>query len=478
LINERLLRSWIRCRRKAWLDKYGDQNKRLWSSHRTLQLDHQHRSLLALIKESEDIGTGIRACEEGASLVIGLKIKGKTPSGKLIEANPPLIKKVDGESKWGEFSYIPVITRQGHKITREHKLSLAFTGLLLDQLQGSPVNKGLAISKTIQKLEKENVHISQSLNNLLIQNLRKIDRDIKFPEAPPLTFKRHKCSICTWKGLCDSEASSQGHLSEISGVGAKRIELLKNLGINNLSELATSNPFKLENNLGDFHGEIAHQIIDQAIVQLKKKEKRLKDNPSLPEMRLAKGALLYDIESDPDAKHDFLHGLIIIKRNNHGKWESKKLRYVPILTLTSNSEQEKLTWKRIKKKLNCYKNWPILHYGETESLSLYRLAERQNASEKELKEIKSRCIDIHNRIKSHWRLPINNYGLKSVANFIGFKWSEKGVDGSKALLWWRQWKLSKRSNKNSSKNLQKIFKYNKDDCLATWEITNWLLNQD
>ena len=27
-------------------------------------------------------------------------------------------------------------------------------------------------------------------------------------------------------------------------------------------------------------------------------------------------------------------------------------------------------------------------------------------------------------------------------------------------------------------NLKKIFKYNKDDCLATWAVASWLLKQD
>ena len=477
MITERLLRSWIRCRRKAWLDKHGEQKKRVWSPHRTLQLDHQHRSFVSLINESASKGRGIEACQKGNSLILGIRLKGKTPEGQSIEAHQPLLKKVEGISKWGNFSYIPVITRQGNKLSREHKLSLSFTAFLLEKIQETPVNKGLAISNRKNKIEFESFNLSKNLNNELLSNLIKLDKDLSLSKSPPITPNRRKCSICDWKGVCDSEANSLGHLSEISGVGAKRIELLKNLGIDNLEDLSISNPIKLKEDLGHPHGEIAHQIVEQALVQFNKNKKRLNPNHALPELLFAKGVILYDIESDPDAHHDFLHGLIIIKRNHNGIWDIKRANYQPMLTLSYNQAEDSLIWKRIKRKLNYYKGWPIIHYGETEYLSLYRLAKRNHATDPELKELKDRFIDIHSRIKRNWLLPINNYGLKSVANLIGFKWSQEGVDGPQALLWWRQWKNSRKKNKIFSKNLQNIFNYNKDDCLATWAITDWLLRQ-
>ena len=475
-ITDRLLQSWVRCRRKAWLDRYGEQKKRLWSAHRTLQLDHQHRSFVALI--NKPYGRGLKACQEGASFVMGLKLKGKGPEDHLIEANPPLLKKIEGVSKWGEFSYIPVITRQGYKLTREHKLSLSFTGLLLERLQESPINEGIAISKTKSKLEIEKLHLSKSLNNQLLQNLIKLKNDLNLSKAPPLTSNRRKCSICIWKSYCDLDANKQGHLSEVIGVGAKRIEILQNLGINNLKELANFKPSQLKESLGDNNGEIAQQIIAQALAQSTNNKKRLDPERALPELDLAKGALLYDIESDPDERHDFLHGLVKINRKENGEWNINRKSYQPILSLSPSPENEALIWKRIKKKLKNYPNWPIIHYGETESLSLYRLAKRQNASEEELKELHNRFIDIHSRLRKHWCLPINSYGLKTVASLIGFQWHKKNADGPTALLWWRQWRNSRSATKVYSKNLENIFNYNKDDCLATWAIANWMIKQD
>ena len=68
-----------------------------------------------------------------------------------------------------------------------------------------------------------------------------------------------------------------------------------------------------------------------------------------------------------------------------------------------------------------------------------------------------------------------SYGLKEVAKWINFKWSIKNADGPKAILWWRQWITSKKSKKII---LQWILKYNQDDCLATWKITEWVIDRN
>jgi hypothetical protein len=82
---------------------------------------------------------------------------------------------------------------------------------------------------------------------------------------------------------------------------------------------------------------------------------------------------------------------------------------------------EQRSWLRLQRLLSRYDGWPILHYGETETLSLRRLAQRQGASDAQLRRLKRRLVDVHARIRSHWRLPLSSYGLKSVAAWRGFQ---------------------------------------------------------
>jgi predicted RecB family nuclease len=89
-------------------------------------------------------------------------------------------------------------------------------------------------------------------------------------------------------------------------------------------------------------------------------------------------------------------------------------------------------------------------------------------------------IDVHLRLRRHWWMPTNSYGLKATASWLGFRWRQQGVDGARALLWWRRWRLGGDGpdGRGSRQNLRRIFRYNHDDALATWAVAHWLLEQD
>ena len=477
-ITDKMLRSWIRCRRKAWLDEYGDTNLRRWSAHKTLQLDHQQKSFAFFMKE-EDSHLGLKSCKEGKLFVHGLRIKCKTNSGQLIEGHPYLLQKVNGLSKWGNFSYRPVITRQGYKITREHKLLLTFTGLLISNLQKATVKEGVVVSQNNNQIAIQKIFLSNELEKALLTSISRIKHDINSKEPPPITTNRRKCSICSWRMLCNEEAKIKGHLSEVSGIGGKRVEILQKIGINDIKDLAKANIIDLEKKLykyGEQNSKIANQLVNQALVQLNGRAQNINTSNPLPELESAKGVLIYDIESDPDIHHDFLHGFVRLNLDKDLNTGKKKFNYKPILITDKNNEE--YTWKRIKRKLSLYPDWPILHYGETEVLAICKIAKSQGLPDKDIEKLKMRFIDIHTRLRKHWLLPLNSYSLKAVASLFGFEWSHKGAEGPLALLWWRKWQASNKLDKKNIENLERIFTYNKDDCLATWKIAEWLLKNN
>ena len=474
-INDHLLRSWIRCRRKAWLDIYGDKQKKLWTAHSTLQLNHQIDCFHNLSQKS--YGIGIQACEEGKNIAYGVRIKYPLIKNRIIKANLPILRKTSGESIWGNFAYQPILARQGKKITREHKLTLAMTGLLINNLQKFQVQKGLILHKENEVLKVEKIKLSDNINKDLIGSLLNLEKDIESRNPPPITSNRKKCTICSWRKDCDAVAIKEGRLSEVSGIGEKRELLLNKIGINNIEELAKIKHYKLKEKLeifGTQHGDISKQIILQS--QSRSTNRAIKLNPEieLNNLKEAKGLYIYDIESDPDIKHDFLHGFIRLPKNIKNEISLEQTKYSPLLNLEKNTES--FLWKRITKKLSINRDYPIIHYGETEPISLLKLGLRQGANPHEIEELKKRFIDIHLLIREYWCLPVRNYGLKSIAEWIGFEWKQSNADGARALLWWRQWKKSRKINKMYSRNLNSIFEYNRDDCIATLMIAKWLID--
>ena len=476
-LTDRLLRSWTRCRRRAWLDRHGDQNQRVYTAHRTLQLDDQQRSFVALLPRKP--GHGLAACERGDVGVVGLRLRGRTAEGYSIEAHPALLQRQPGRSRWGDYVYRPVLARQGRRLTREHRLQLALSARLLAHLQQAPVVDGLALAGAGRYLDKEKVALGENLQRQLDEALRRLAADLERTEPPPLASDRRKCSLCSWRGVCSAEARRVGHLSEVSGIGAKRREMLLELGIDGLNALADADPQRLAEQLqrfGEQHGAVAAPLVAQARAQRDGHAEPLADSPALPELIKAPGVLLYDIESDPDARDDFLHGFVCLPRDPDGRWALERATYHPLLMLQEHGEAR--CWQRIRRFLSRFEGWPVLHYGETESLALCKLAQRQGVSDVDRDALRCRLVDVHDRLRSHWRLPLNSYGLKTVADWLGFSWSQAGVDGARALLWWRQWRGTGPRDRGHDQALRWIFAYNRDDGLATWTVAAWMLAED
>ena len=341
---------------------------------------------------------------------------------------------------------------------------------------------GLVVAGEGRFLQRERLALASGLQHQLDESLQRLAADLAQSTPPPLVSDRKKCTLCSWRGVCDKEAAAMGHLSEVSGIGGKRREMLLEQGVTSLPDLAARDPELLAEALaayGEQHREIAAELVAQARVQASGLPQRLGRGPVLPELAAAPGVLLYDIESDPDARDDFLHGFVVLESDGAGGWLEQSARYQPLLALQEHGEQR--LWQRLQRLLARYPDWPVLHYGETEVIGLVRLAQRQGASEAEVARLRRRMLDVHARLRRHWRLPVSSYGLKTVAGWLGFAWSQKGVDGARCLLWWRQWRQWHRQGGSrgqaSRYQLQRIFLYNRDDSLATWAVVRWLLAQ-
>ncbi|MFN9547581.1 MAG: TM0106 family RecB-like putative nuclease [Cyanobacteriota bacterium] len=484
-LTDGLLRGWLRCRRRAWLDRHGPSEQRRWNAHRALALQDQLLRFQQFLREPP--GRGPEACQEGASAVIGLRLRGLSAAGLPLEVHPPLLQRVNAPSRWGGHSYRPVLARLGRRTTREHRLLLALWARLLARRQAAPVPHALLLASQGDHLAQERLALSPALDGQLDDSLSRLEADLRRSEPPPLTNDRKKCALCGWRPLCDQEAAREGHLSEVSGVGSKRRELLVQAGVHSLTDLASADPEWLARALevhGDQHRDIVPQLVAQARVQALGQPERLLEGDGLPELREAPGLLIYDIESDPDAADNFLHGFLILPRPEAGRWPEARNgtrfpgRYHPVLSLSEHGEGR--LWQRLATLLERHPDWPVLHYGETEKIQLLRLAERQGAREAERAALQRRLVDVHLRLRRQWLLPVNSYGLKAVASWLGFRWSQPGVDGARCLLWWRLWRQWQGARPSAGaprgrQELARIFRYNQDDGLATWAVARWLL---
>ena len=469
-LTDKLLRSWLRCRRKAWLDRHGPRELQRWNAHRSLALQEQLLRFQQLLPHKPS--QGLQACQEGNPSVMGVRLRGPGPQGLEVEAHPTLLLRVNTPSRWGGHGYRPVLSRQGRRTTREHRLVLALWGRLLSEHQKAPVPHGLVLAGQGGRLVQERLTLTPALDGQVDDSLGRLAEDLQRPTPPALVNDRKKCTLCSWRQLCDQEAARDGHLSEVSGVGSKRRDLLMQVGIHSLRDLAEAEPSNLAAALephGDQHRDMALQLVAQAQVQATGQPQRLLAGDGLGELEQAPGVLIYDIESDPDTAEHFLHGFWILPKPAEGHWPEPAPfgsppspgRYRPLLALAEHGEQR--LWERLQALFARYPAWPVLHYGET--------------------ALQGRLVDVHLRLRQQWLLPVNSYGLKAVASWLGFRWSQPGADGARCLLRWRLWRQwyapgvppPSGGKEKGRRELERIFLYNRDDALATWAVAYWLL---
>ena len=465
-MNTIYLKSFIRCKRKAWLDFKGNKSYEVWSPHKAIDKINQYQIFSELC--NGEIYTGLKACERGSQGVIGLKIKGNFFQNINAEIHPQLLVKTKGTSKWGSYKYLPAVYRLGHKTTKEHLFDLTFSAILLGNFQESKIEKGLLISSSGNKINVEEVYLNKKLIKKVLNVLLSLHESLE-GFIPEITQDRKKCTICSWQNFCDKEAKENGYLTDIDGIGSKTASLLKKSGISNTQKLASYNEKELGDQLSIFNEqkyEKASKFIQQAQAYIYGEPFYIGNNNDSYDLleKTASGFYIFDIESNPDYKHDFLYGFL--KVNNLFQ-KKEELIYEPILNLKNNKEE---SYRQIIKILFSHNEWPVLHYGETEKIAIINIAKNLNFSFEEIDSLTSRFIDLHTLIRKSWILPLKNYGLKTVSNWLGFEWAQKNVSGSKALYWWIQYQITE-----NEIFLKKIIQYNKDDCLATLKIAEYLI---
>ena len=366
------------------------------------------------------------------------------------------------------YKYIPAVYKLGHRTTKEHILDLAFCAILLENFEESKIEKGLVISNFEKNINIEEIYLNKKIRKKVLNIFLSLNESLQ-GVIPEITDDRKKCTICEWQNFCDKEAKHNGYLTDIDGIGTKTSSLLKSNGISKIKDLASQGKYELGDKLVKFNDqkyEKASKLIKQAASYISGNPIKLFESGESFNFLSKKhsGFYIFDIESNPDEKHDFLFGFIEVN-NLFQKIEDND--YEPILNLKKSNEE---FYKKIINKLFLKKQWPVLHYGETEKIAIIYLAKELNYSEDEIDILKSRFIDLHKLIRETWVLPLKNYSLKTVANWIGFEWEQKKVSGSKALYWWIQYQIT-----NNDVFLKKIIRYNKDDCLATLFIAKWLI---
>lgn len=377
-------------------------------------------------------------------------------------ARPDLLRRVDSApSKWGPYHYVPIDIKSGRGVdeadnrVRVYALQLRFYAEVLGHVQGYRPKHASIINidgeEISYPLYEWDVEFHEVLTDLRALAQRKREN------LPALGAH---CKECHWFTHCLAWASKSQDVSLIYKLGWDAAVRFRDRGITNLSTIAQLDaeaflrpPLKMKG------------IGRKSLTTFQQRaEVYLRDAPArygqldLPSTRIH---VFFDVEDDPTQDVYYLFGLLLITQDGE--------QYRPFIA--SNPSEEGETWANFLGYVAELSDYTIYHYSSHEPTVLRRLFRRYDSDPDRVATILGNSVDLLRAVERLSDWPDFSYGLKSIVKRLGFSYRDVDPSGTGSITWYAEY-LSDPENKRSV--LERIVKYNEDDCRALKLVRDWL----
>ncbi len=462
-LSDEQLFDFLRCPRRSWLEAYGDPSRREPPSEYLLKLgrdSRQHRAEAAAaydpvaVTARDPAGAAaetLALMKDGVAAIAGGWLQGEA-EGVTLEARPDLLLRQPGRSWWGDWHYVPLVIKLGKSPKPEYGLQVALAALLLEQNQGLRPREAWLLLR-----QKGLCRVNLDLRLEQLREVLPLWRSLLRRNQPPEPFiARKRCSLCQWHSDCYAQARAVNHLCLLPGVSERRYELLSELGVTALAELAAADSDWLEQFEGLEDG-VGRKLIRQARSTLSGQPIQ-HGAPAfvLPRQPLE---LYFDIEAEPERDLAYLHGVLVV--------EGDRSHFRPLLAEQPEAEAE--AWQGLLDLFERFDRAPIFHFCDFEVSSLRKLGDRFGTEPERVERIRQRMVDLHAAVVQSVTLPVESYALKHLARWLGFDWRDDEANGAESISWYDHW-----LNSGDRRHLERILIYNEDDCRATWHLKQWL----
>jgi predicted RecB family nuclease len=347
--------------------------------------------------------------------------------------------------------YAPALFVRGDKPTKLDKAHLAFAGLILQRMFGKEVRFGrLILGKDFTTKRVELTRLFHQVENAL----EEITRNGKADDPPPLRLNAH-CHICEFAQRCRLSAVERDDLSLLRGMTEKGIAKYNKRGVFTVTQLSyTYRPRRTRKRNATVGAKHDHSLqalaIREGTIIVAKK----------PHMPVSEQNIFLDIEGNLEQGSMYLIGAQLCggaKDGSHSLWADgeadERAIWIALLDLLASLRQE----------------YTVFHFGSFDSRAVEQMRDRHGGDPDLLDQFTSSFHNVLSDIYGRVYFPTFSNGLKDIANYLGFRWSEPDASGLKSLVWRQQW-LDSRNNDLKSR----LLRYNQEDCLALKRVTDTL----
>jgi len=494
LLTDELLLDYKRCRRRAFLQIYGDLSRQEKPQDFLLKLRYDswtHKQAVLNIAPYQQPNYPDRDWQAGANATWQLMQQGierisqgvlltNRVEGLTLVSSPDLLVKQPGRSIFGDWFYAPTTIKMGKRPKPEYKIVAAFCTQILAMVQGVwPTSAWLILRR--QNPHEVNLDIwIPVMQKLLTECLETLQQQ----QEPEVFISRQKCGLCQWYSSCYAIAKAQKHLSLLPGVTPRRYQELQSLGLTTVESIAHAQVTTLESVLTH---EVAADLVQQAQSTAQNRPiLRHNYDPTLTKFQGLNGSwevreatasgeylhppnplptasveLYFDIEAEPSLKLDYLLGVLVVEQ--HTRTET----FYPLLAEQPTAEES--IWQQFLELVWLYPDAPIFHFSNYEVESIKRLAKLYHTPSVLIKPLLPRLVDVHKQVMNTVTLPVESYSLKNLARWLGFEWQDAHITGSQCVCLYSQWLET-----GNRSLLETIRRYNEDDCRATYRLKQWL----
>ena len=478
MLNAELLLQYQRCRRRTFLDTYGDLSQRDAPTALLLKLQQDKlahkKNILAQSYQRPDYPKG--NWDAGAKATLELMQQGveRIYKGVLLAtyseeytllSRPDLLIKQPGQSRFGDWSYVPAQIELGKRPKLEYQIVAAFHAQVLATVQGELPSTAWLL---LRRQEGYAVNLAKAVPQMQ-RSLEECIDTLESQQAPEVFIARQRCSFCRWFSHCYAIAKSQQHLSLLPGVTPLRYTQLQDLNLTTLQSLANASPELLKPVFGAQAGQQlvlqAQSVVENRPILLpfgNAYREQTSPYTSITQSFTARIEIYFDIEAQPDLNLDYLLGVLVIDREAKTEFHS---------LLAERPEQEELIWQQFLDLVEQYPLAPIFHFCAYEVDTVKRLAKLYHTPRERVRPILERFVDIYEQVMQTVTLPVESYALKPIARWIGFEWRDPQGNGSQCIYWYDKWLET-----GDRTFIDTIQRYNEDDCRATHHIKDWLVN--
>jgi predicted RecB family nuclease len=290
------------------------------------------------------------------------------------------------------------------------------------------------------------------------------------------------CVTCRWQDRCDTRRRADDHLSLVAGITKVHIDELKRQGVETTVALAAM-PLPMTWKPARGSAQSYLRVREQARIQIEGREAGSILHellPVLPGFGLAtlpdpsKGDIFFDLEGDPFAGEgglEYLFGYTFAGDDGSDAY---------VADWAFSRHEEKHIFETfidfVMERLKAYPDLHIYHYAPYEPAALKRLLGRYASREEEIDFLlrSKRFVDLYSVVRNGLRASVESYSIKKLEPLYEFTRGTPLSDANMALAKVQACLELGDIGFINEDDRNAVAGYNKDDCVSTWRLRDWL----